>query len=175
MSRTRALPIQLPGGVDVGIAADRVTVKSATAELSLQTPTSVVVTTDDAGVHVSTSDENGIAIAGTIRAILRNMVEGVSKGFVRELELRGVGYRAQMKGDVLSMNLGFSHVIEYPVPAGVSIETPSQTSIVVKGADKQKVGQVAAEIRAFRRPEPYKGKGVRYKDEYVARKEAKKK
>lgn len=175
MSRTLALPVLVPSGVEVGVKSDRVTVKGAQAELSLQIPRDVVVKSGADGIRVKPGSEAAAAMAGTIRAILGNMVEGVSKGFERALELRGVGYRAQMKGNLLSMNLGFSHAVEYPIPEGVRIETPSQTAIVVKGADKQQVGQVAAEIRAFRPPEPYKGKGVRYKDEYVVRKEAKKK
>jgi large subunit ribosomal protein L6 len=114
-------------------------------------------------------------MAGTTRALLNNMVVGCGTGFSRKLTLVGVGYRAQAKGDVLSLNLGFSHPVEYPVPAGVTVQTPTQTEIVVSGADRQRVGQVSAEIRAFRPPEPYKGKGVRYADEDVVRKEAKKK
>uniref|UniRef100_UPI0025FCB07A 50S ribosomal protein L6 n=1 Tax=Thiocapsa sp. TaxID=2024551 RepID=UPI0025FCB07A len=119
--------------------------------------------------------ENAWAMAGTTRALLNNMVVGCSTGFVRKLSLVGVGYRAQAKGNVLNLSLGFSHPIDYPVPAGITIETPTQTEIVVMGADKQRVGQVASEIRGFRPPEPYKGKGVRYADEDVLRKEAKKK
>jgi large subunit ribosomal protein L6 len=115
------------------------------------------------------------AMAGTFRALVGNMVTGVSTGFQKKLQLIGVGYRAQAKGNVLNMNLGFSHPVDYPVPEGITIETPSQTEIVVSGCDKQRVGQVSAEIRAYRPPEPYKGKGVRYADEHVVRKEAKKK
>ncbi len=115
------------------------------------------------------------AMAGTFRALVGNMVTGVSAGFQKKLQLIGVGYRAQAKGNVLNMNLGFSHPVDYPVPEGITIETPSQTEIVVSGCDKQRVGQVSAEIRAYRPPEPYKGKGVRYADEHVVRKEAKKK
>ena len=119
--------------------------------------------------------ENAVALAGTTRAVVSNMVTGVSDGFQRKLDLVGVGYRAQMKGNVLSLALGFSHPIEFPVPQGVTIETPSQTEIVIKGVDKQQVGQTAAVIRGYRPPEPYKGKGVKYSDEVVIRKEAKKK
>ena len=114
-------------------------------------------------------------MAGTFRSLVSNMVVGVSQGFQKELELRGVGYRAQMQGKKLSLTLGFSHPVEYPIPEGIEIETPTQTQIIVKGIDKQVVGQISAEIRAFRPPEPYKGKGVRYADEQVKRKEAKKK
>ncbi len=116
-----------------------------------------------------------MAMTGTMRALVRNMLQGVSQGFERRLQLVGVGYRAQLQGQKLNLNLGFSHPIDFAVPDGIAIETPSQTEVVVKGIDKQKVGQVAAEIRAFRPPEPYKGKGVRYADEHVVRKEAKKK
>ena len=120
-------------------------------------------------------DRNVVAMAGTTRALLANMVTGVSSGFERRLELRGVGYRAQVKGKTLNLTLGFSHPVDYAIPEGIEVETPSQTELVVKGVDKQRVGQVAAEIRAFRPPEPYKGKGVRYADERVILKEAKKK
>ncbi|HFC54129.1 MAG TPA: 50S ribosomal protein L6, partial [Gammaproteobacteria bacterium] len=120
-------------------------------------------------------ERSSVAMTGTMRALVRNMLQGVSQGFERRLQLVGVGYRAQLQGQKLNLNLGFSHPIDFAVPEGIAIETPSQTEVVVKGIDKQKVGQVAAEIRAFRPPEPYKGKGVRYADEHVVRKEAKKK
>jgi large subunit ribosomal protein L6 len=136
---------------------------------------SVSVKLEDGVITVTPADDSSWAMAGTMRALLGNMVQGVSEGFSKKLQLVGVGYRAQGKGKVLNLSLGFSHPIDYPVPEGITIETPSQTEIVVSGSDKQRVGQVAAEIRAFRPPEPYKGKGVRYADERIIRKEAKKK
>ena len=129
----------------------------------------------DDRINVVLDESSNSAMAGTMRALINNLVTGVSQGFERKLELVGVGYRAQARGKVLSLTLGFSHPVEYPVPEGIKIETPSQTEIIVRGTDKQKVGQVAAEIRAFRKPEPYKGKGIKYSDERVIRKEAKKK
>ncbi len=137
---------------------------------------SVAVEQKDGVLNVApkTDSRGDWAMAGTFRALINNMVQGVSSGFEKKLSLIGVGYRAQAQGKTLNLNLGFSHPIDYSVPEGVTVETPSQTEIVVSGCDKQKVGQVAAEIRAYRPPEPYKGKGVRYVDEYVARKEAKK-
>jgi large subunit ribosomal protein L6 len=126
-------------------------------------------------MNVTPANDAAWAMAGTMRALIGNMVTGVSEGFQRKLQLVGVGYRAQAKGNVLNLSLGFSHPIDYPVPEGISIETPSQTEIVISGSDKQRVGQVAAEIRGYRPPEPYKGKGVRYADERIIRKEAKKK
>jgi large subunit ribosomal protein L6 len=133
------------------------------------------VSLDDGVLGVTPANDSAWAMAGTMRALLGNMVHGVSEGFEKKLELVGVGYRAQGKGKVLNLSLGFSHPIDYPVPEGITISTPSQTEVVVSGTDKQRVGQVAAEIRAFRPPEPYKGKGVRYADERIIRKEAKKK
>lgn len=135
----------------------------------------VSVEQKDNQINVSLGKSGDSAMAGTMRALINNLVTGVSQGFERKLELVGVGYRAQARGKVLSLTLGFSHPVEYPVPEGIKIETPSQTEIIVRGTDKQKVGQVAAEIRAFRKPEPYKGKGIKYSDERVIRKEAKKK
>jgi len=137
----------------------------------------VKVTLEDGVVTFAPTDESrgSMAMAGTMRSLVNNMVQGVSEGFNRTLQLVGVGYRAQMQGKVLDLSLGFSHPVKYAIPDGISIETPSQTEIIVKGADKQQVGQVCAEIRSYRPPEPYKGKGVRYSDERVIRKEAKKK
>ena len=126
-------------------------------------------------MRVKSEERGATAMAGTMRAIVQNMVKGVSEGFEKKLELQGVGYRAQAQGKKLTLQLGFSHPVEYNLPEGISAETPTQTEIVISGVDKQRVGQVCAEIRAFRPPEPYKGKGVRYADEYVRRKEAKKK
>ncbi|MES9845383.1 MAG: 50S ribosomal protein L6 [Candidatus Sedimenticola sp. PURPLELP] len=178
MSRIAKAPISLPSGVDINIKGDEVTVKGSKGNLQLSLHDSVKVSQDDGAINVSPKDDSvreQWAMAGTFRALINNMVTGVSAGFEKKLQLIGVGYRAQAKGKVLNLNLGFSHPVDYPVPEGVTIETPSQTEIVVSGCDKQKVGQVAAEIRAYRPPEPYKGKGVRYSDEHVVRKEAKKK
>ena len=176
MSRVAKNPITLPSGVEVKIAADAVSVKGKNGELTMPLPVDIQVKLED---NTVTIDADSIArkpaMAGTMRALIGNMVTGVSDGFERKLTLVGVGYRAQAQGKTLNLSLGFSHPVNYPVPDGITIETPSQTEIVVKGANKQVVGQVAAEIRAFRPPEPYKGKGVRYADEYVIRKEAKKK
>ncbi len=177
MSRIAKNPIELPSGVSVDIAGNQVTVKGAKGTMNLALHGYVNLEKEDSSLKVSPVKEgrDEWAMSGTTRALLNNMVIGVSSGFNKSLQLVGVGYRAQVKGSTLSMNLGFSHPIEYRVPEGVTISTPSQTEVVVSGCDKQRVGQVAAEIRAFRPPEPYKGKGVRYTDEYVARKEAKKK
>ncbi|MBR9812414.1 50S ribosomal protein L6 [bacterium] len=176
MSRVARNPITLPKGVEVKLAAASVSVKGKNGELSMPLPGDIEFSLDDNVLTVSDeSVQRKPALAGTMRALIGNMVTGVSDGFERKLNLVGVGYRAQAQGKTLNLSLGFSHPVNYPVPEGITIETPSQTEIVVKGANKQVVGQVAAEIRAFRPPEPYKGKGVRYADEYVIRKEAKKK
>ena len=177
MSRIAKNPITLPSGVSLGQSGDEVSVKGAKGTLQLKLHPSVRIEQEKGILKVMPVKEgpDGWAMAGTFRALLNNMVIGVTEGFSKTLKLIGVGYRAQMKGSVLNMNLGFSHPVDYPVPEGISIMAPSQTDIVISGTDKQKVGQVAAEIRAFRPPEPYKGKGVRYSDENVLRKEAKKK
>ncbi len=177
MSRVAKAPIIVPKGVTVEIAGQSVTVKGGQGTLSWDVHPTVVVSQEAGVVTVAPAEgqSNAWAMAGTTRALLNNMVVGCGTGFSRKLTLVGVGYRAQAKGDVLSLSLGFSHPVEYPVPAGVTVQTPTQTEIVVSGADRQRVGQVSAEIRAFRPPEPYKGKGVRYADEDVVRKEAKKK
>ncbi len=177
MSRVAKAPIVLPKGVTVEISGQDVKVKGSKGTLEWSVHPAVNISQVDGALRFAPAEghENAWAMAGTTRALLNNMVVGSSTGFVRKLSLVGVGYRAQAKGDVLSLSLGFSHPIDYPVPAGITIETPSQTEIVVTGADKQRVGQVASEIRGFRPPEPYKGKGVRYADEDVLRKEAKKK
>ena len=171
------MPIGLPAGVDVTIGEGAVSVRGPKGELRMKVHASVEVGHEN-GV-VTCRPRDGVAgapsQAGTARSLIANMVTGVCEGFTKELQLVGVGYRAQMQGTVLNLSLGFSHPIEYACPHDVSIETPSQTRIMVRGADKQRVGQVAAEIRAFRPPEPYKGKGVRYSGEIIARKEAKKK
>jgi large subunit ribosomal protein L6 len=177
MSRIAKSPIDVPSGVDVNIAGAAVTVKGPKGTLSGAIHPTVRLTAEDKTLHIAPVSDKGDcwAMAGTMRALVNNMVVGVSSGFERKLTLIGVGYRAQAKGKVLNLALGYSHPIDYPVPEGIEIETPTPTEIVVKGADKQRVGQVAAEIRAKRPPEPYKGKGVRYSDEQVIRKEAKKK
>lgn len=175
MSRIAKAPITVAKGVDVKIEGQHVSVKGGKGSMELDVHANVSVKLEDGVMTVTPVDDSAWAMAGTMRAVLSNMVNGVSEGFAKKLQLVGVGYRAQGKGKVLNLNLGFSHPIDYPVPEGITIETPSQTEIVVSGSDKQRVGQVAAEIRAFRPPEPYKGKGVRYADERIIRKEAKKK
>jgi len=175
MSRIAKAPIAVAKGVDVKIDGQQVTVKGGKGTLSLDIHPTVSVSLEDGVLSVAPANDAAWAMAGTMRALLGNMVHGVSEGFQKKLQLVGVGYRAQGKGKVLNLSLGFSHPIDYPVPDGITIETPSQTEIVVSGSDKQRVGQVAAEIRGFRPPEPYKGKGVRYADERIIRKEAKKK
>lgn len=170
-------PVIVPGGVEVTLGGDEITVKGALGNLTQRQSKFVSVTHKDSHLQCSAIGETreAAAMVGTMHALLSNMVKGVSQGFERKLTLVGVGYRAQAKGEVLGLSLGFSHPIEHKMPTGVKVETPTQTEIVLKGADKQRVGQVAAEIRAYRRPEPYKGKGVRYADEVVTIKETKKK
>ncbi|GIX22356.1 MAG: 50S ribosomal protein L6 [Gammaproteobacteria bacterium] len=175
MSRIAKMPVSVPKGVEVTLAPPRLAVKGPKGSLELSVHPDVEVRQDGHALHFAARHERARALAGTMRALANNMVTGVSRGFERRLTLVGVGYRAQVQGNVLNLALGYSHPIEYKIPEGIRIETPSQTEIVVSGADKQKVGQVAAEIRAFRPPEPYKGKGVRYSDEQILRKEAKKK
>lgn len=177
MSRVAKSPISLPSGVSVKHDGSMLTVKGPKGELGLSLNPLVALNEQDGTLTVKplNEDKQSWAMAGTMRALVNNMVTGVSQGFERKLQLVGVGYRAQAGGKSLNLNLGFSHPIDYPVPEGISIATPSATEIVVSGSDKQRVGQVAAEIRSFRPPEPYKGKGVRYADEHVMRKEAKKK
>jgi large subunit ribosomal protein L6 len=176
MSRVAKNPIDLPKGVEIKIDGGRASVKGPKGELSMDLFPGVDLKIDGAVATVELTGESAnMAIAGTTRALIANMVAGVHTGFERKLELVGVGYRAQAQGKVLNLTLGFSHPVEFPVPEGITIETPSQTEILVKGIDKQVVGQVAANIRRYRPPEPYKGKGVRYSDERVQLKEAKKK
>lgn len=177
MSRIAKAPVTIPKGVDVKLTGNNMTVKGSKGQLSFDFNSMVGISIDDNVIQMQwdKDDKESIAQAGTARAIANSMVIGVSDGFERKLTLIGVGYRAQAKGNILSLSLGFSHPVDFEVPAGVTVETPSQTEIVVKGSDKQQVGQVAAKIRAYRPPEPYKGKGVRYADENVAKKEAKKK
>lgn len=177
MSRIAKAPISIPSGVDIKLDGNNVTVKGSKGQLSFNFNPSINIDINENVVSIEwkKDDKSATAQAGTARAIVNNMVTGVSAGFEKKLTLIGVGYRAQAKGNVLSLTLGFSHPVDFEVPSGISVETPTQTEIVIKGSDKQQVGQVAAKIRAYRPPEPYKGKGVRYSDEYVARKEAKKK
>ncbi len=171
------MPVDLPQGVTATIAADLVTVKGAKGSLTLALKHGIKVVQQDKHMMVQADgDAEGLdAIAGAIRALLANMVHGVTKGYEKKLDLVGVGYRAAVQAKTLQLTLGYSHLINYAIPEGVTIETPSQTEIVVKGIDRQRVGQTAAEIRAFRPPEPYKGKGVKYSDEKISLKEAKKK
>jgi large subunit ribosomal protein L6 len=177
MSRVAKKPVDLPQGVSATIAADAVTVKGGKGTLSLVLKDGIKVVQVDKhlSVEAAAGGEGLDAIAGATRAHLANMVDGVSKGFEKKLELVGVGYRAAVAGKSLTLTLGYSHLINYPVPEGITIETPTQTEILVKGIDRQRVGQTAAEIRGFRPPEPYKGKGVKYSDEKISLKEAKKK
>ena len=179
MSRIAKMPVNLPQGVNATLAADSVTVKGAKGALTLPLASGVSVSQKDQTLVVAVAEGKAtnerIAAAGATRANLANMVAGVTKGFERKLELVGVGYRAAVQGKNLNLTLGFSHPVAYPVPDGISIETPTQTEILIKGVDRQKVGQVAAEIRGYRPPEPYKGKGVRYAGEKIVMKEGKKK
>ena len=177
MSRIANAPVELPSGVEVSLSAELIKVKGAKGELELVPNPLVKVEQEDAQLKVKANEQSkqAVAMAGTTRALVNNMVTGVTQGFEKKLTIVGVGYRAQAQGQKLNLTLGFSHPVVYEVPAGIKVETPSQTEITVSGIDKQKIGQVAAEIRAYRPPEPYKGKGVRYTDEHVVRKQAKKK
>ncbi len=177
MSRVAKSPVSLPSGVDVTLNGQSISVKGSKGTLELNVHNSVEVKQEDAGLTFAARNKSkeAIALSGTTRALVNNMVTGVSAGFEKKLQLVGVGYRAKATGSTLNLTLGFSHPVDYELPEGVKAETPSQTDIVLKSADKQLLGQVAAEIRAFRAPEPYKGKGVRYADEHIRRKEAKKK
>jgi len=177
MSRIAKEPITVPKGVDVTVSGQSVSAKGPKGNQSMTLHQDVGVTLEDGvlGVNPTSSGQKSIAMTGTMRSLLNNLVIGVSTGFEKKLELRGVGYRAQVQGSSLNLSLGFSHPVVHAVPDGIKVETPSQTEIVISGPDKQKVGQVAADIRSYRPPEPYKGKGVRYVGEYVAMKEAKKK
>jgi large subunit ribosomal protein L6 len=177
MSRVAKAPISVPSGVQVSIAGQQVSVKGANAELKLSVNSLVMPVFEDGILSVKpvADTTEAQAQAGTARALLANMVNGVSKGFERKLQLVGVGYKAAVQGDSINLALGFSHPVVHKLPAGVKAETPTPTEIILKGADKQVIGQTAAEIRAYRPPEPYKGKGVRYSDEHVVIKETKKK
>ncbi len=177
MSRIANAPISIPSGVELQLQGADVTVKGPKGTLQHTVHEAVELVRDGDVVTCSARKglPNAVALSGTTRALVMNMVTGVSQGFEKQLELVGVGYRVQMQGRSLNLALGYSHPIVFEPPAGVEVETPSQTQIIVRGCDKQKVGQCAAEIRAFRPPEPYKGKGVKYADEHIVRKEAKKK
>ena len=177
MSRIANNPVSIPAGVDVKLGAEDITVKGANGTLNMPLNASVEVALNDNVLTFKArhGDKKSVAMSGTMRALVGNMVTGVSQGFEKKLQLVGVGYRTKVSGNTLNLTLGFSHPVDYELPEGVKAETPSQTDIVLKSANKQLLGQVAAEIRAFRPPEPYKGKGVRFADEHVRRKEAKKK
>ncbi|HAN60362.1 MAG TPA: 50S ribosomal protein L6 [Gammaproteobacteria bacterium] len=175
MSRVAKNPVDLPSSVEVKMNGRHIQVKGPKGELSLNLHSTVDMVHEDNQIRLAAStDDSAMAMAGTMRALVSNMVTGVSVGYEKKLTIVGVGYRAQAQGDSLNLSLGFSHPVVYQIAKGVSVETPSQTEIVVSGTDKQLVGQTAAEIRRFRPPEPYKGKGVRYADEQVRRKQAKK-
>ncbi|WP_299179682.1 50S ribosomal protein L6 [uncultured Neptuniibacter sp.] len=177
MSRIAKSPVVVPAGVEIKIDGQSINVKGKNGQLSLDVHPSVGVAQEEDGLKFTARESSKLSrsLSGTTRSLVNNMVVGVTEGFKKTLELQGVGYRAAAKGNTLNLNLGFSHPIDYDLPEGIKAETPNVTTIVLTGADKQVLGQVAAEIRAFRPPEPYKGKGVRYADEYVRRKEAKKK
>ena len=177
MSRIAKKPLNIPKGTEVKISGQNVSAKGSLGTLEMVFHDTVAVSEDNGVLKVSPKSElkTTIAMAGTMRALLNNLLVGVSDGFEKRLTLVGVGYRAQMQGQNVSLSLGFSHPVEFEVPEGVKVECPSQTEIIVRGTDKQLVGQVAANIRSYRPPDPYKGKGVRYLDEYVVKKEAKKK
>lgn len=177
MSRVAKAPVAIPAGVTVTLSGQDIKVKGPVGELSRTIHGDVVVSQEENNIITNiVADVKGAwAQAGTARALINNMIEGVSKGFEKKLVLNGVGYRAKAAGKNLNLSLGFSHPVDHAIPEGITVETPSQTEITLKGADKQLVGQTAANIRAYRKPEPYKGKGIRYSDEHVRRKEAKKK
>ena len=177
MSRVGKKPVQVPSGVTATVTGQTVKMKGAKGELSFLVPEEVSVIMENGAVSVAPRDESKTARAkwGMSRAQVQSLIDGVTKGFEKKLEVNGVGYRAQVQGKALKLSLGYSHDIDYPIPAGVTITTPKPTEIVVAGINKQKVGQTAAEIRDFRSPEPYKGKGVKYADEFIFRKEGKKK
>ncbi|HXF44540.1 MAG TPA: 50S ribosomal protein L6 [Burkholderiaceae bacterium] len=177
MSRIAKVPVPLAKGVEAAVANGEITIKGPLGTLKQRIGDKVKVTVADGKVSFTATDDSreANALSGTLRALVAGMVQGVAKGFEKKLTLVGVGYRAQAQGDKLNLSLGFSHPIVYQLPAGIKAETPTQTEIVIKGADKQRVGQVAAEVRGYKPPEPYKGKGVRYADEVVVLKETKKK
>ena len=178
MSRIAKMPVELPSGVEVKLDGQSISVKGSKGTSEFTVHPTVKVVEEGNTLVFSTADaanNSAWAMAGTMRSLVSNVVVGVSSGFEKKLELVGVGYRAKAEGNVLNLTLGFSHPVNHQLPEGITAETPSQTEIIIRGTDKQKVGQVAAEIRAYRPPEPYKGKGVKYADERIIRKEAKKK
>ena len=174
MSRVAKKPVALPKGVDCQVQAGAITIKGPKGTLKMASPANVDVAVDGGAVQLKAKDQNDTKMAGTLRALINNMVKGVSEGYTKKLELVGVGYRAAMQGKDLNLTLGYSHPVVFKAPDGITLEVPVQTEILIKGADKQRVGEVAAKIRAFRPPEPYKGKGVRYSGERITLKEAKK-
>ena len=176
MSHIANNPVNLPSGVEVNIDGSDLKIKGSKGELNHRVHPAVIVKQEDDSLLLSARDnsKSAMALTGTTRSILQNIVTGVSEGYEKKLEIIGVGYRAQVQGKTLNLTLGYSHPVDFDIPEGITIETPSQTEIVIKGIDKQKVGQIAADIRAYRPPEPYKGKGVKYSDERIVRKEAKK-
>lgn len=175
MSRVANNPVELPSGVEITLSGQDVTVKGSKGKLELSLVEGIQISQDDNVLSIAYDSDKFKAMAGTTRALVNNMVKGVSEGWEKKLILNGVGYRAKASGSSVNLTLGLSHPVDYKCPEGVSVETPTQTEVVVKGIDKQAVGQAAAVIRSFRPPEPYKGKGIRYADEHVRRKEAKKK
>ena len=175
MSRVANNPVQLPSGVEVKFSGRDLTVKGGKGTLELSLVEGIQVSQDDNVLIFAYDSDKLKAMAGTTRALVNNMVKGVSEGWEKKLVLNGVGYRAKVTGKSVNLTVGLSHPVDYKLPEGVTAESPSQTEVVIKGIDKQAVGQAAAELRSFRPPEPYKGKGIRYADEYVRRKEAKKK
>ncbi len=181
MSRIAKTPVSVPSDVDIRIDQGRVTVKGPRGEMAFPLSGGIEVSHNDGALNVRLQENGGkvskqvVSMSGTTRAMLQNLIIGVTTGFEKKLTIKGVGYRAQVQGRNLNLNLGFSHPVVYVLPEGISAQTPTQTEIVLSGTDKQAVGQAAADIRAFRPPEPYKGKGIRYLDEYVARKQARKK
>lgn len=177
MSRIANKPVEMPAGVTLSIEGQKITAKGPKGELSFNVNDAVAFENNDnvLSFKPANEDKGSVAMTGTMRSLANNIVIGVTEGFSKKLNLVGVGYRSKSQGKVLNLSLGFSHPIDYTIPEGITIETPSQTEIIVSGCDKQMVGQVSAEIRAFRPPEPYKGKGVKYSDEHIIRKDAKKK
>ncbi len=178
MSRVAKAPVSIPSGVEVNLTAGSLSAKGPQGQLQMDVHPLIDVKQEENELKVSIKDwkdKKAVAMAGTMRSLINNVVTGVANGFEKKLQIVGIGYRAQAQDKKLNLSLGFSHPVEYAVPEGITVETPAQTEIVVKGANKQLVGQTAAEIRSYRPPEPYKGKGIRYADEYVVRKQAKKK
>jgi large subunit ribosomal protein L6 len=175
MSRIAKKPVELPAGIEVKLDGQLISVKGGKGEAELNIHSSVKVAEENNTLIFSVTNSSAWAMAGTMRSLVNNVIVGVSEGFEKKLELVGVGYRAKAQGSSINLTLGFSHPVVHELPDGVTAETPSQTEIIIRGIDKQKVGQTAAEIRAYRPPEPYKGKGVKYADEQIVRKEAKKK